>query len=185
MLHMEQKSYKYEIINLLLKENIHPREIARKLDTNHMTITRKLKELSDENILDCTQEGRNKIYFLKKTPETKAYLINTENYKLLQTLKKYPELRKIIEEIQKNKKIKLAILFGSYAKKRAKKQSDIDIYIETLSKEIQKEIEEINSKINVKIGKYNKESNLIKEIEKNHIIIRGVEKYYEHTRFFD
>ena len=72
-------------------------------------------------------------------------------------------------------------LFGSYAKESAKQDSDIDVYVETENLTLKKEVSLIDSKINVKIGKYNKSSNLIKEIEKNHAVIKGVEKYYEKT----
>ena len=88
---MEQKSYKLEIISVLLKENSHPRAIAKKLKTNHMTIVRKLKELSKENVVDFKQEGKNKVYFLKKTIESRTYTFLAENYLLLKTLEKYPK----------------------------------------------------------------------------------------------
>jgi len=185
MLHMEQKDYKFEIVNELLKNKNHVRALAKKLNTNHMKISRKIKELFKENIVDYKEEGKNKVYFLKNNSEAKIYIFMTENYKLIQTLKKYPSLRKIIEKIQNNNKIKLSILFGSYAKNKAKKESDIDIYIETNNKKIKYELEKIYSKINIKIGKYDKKSLLIKEIEKNHVIIKGVEEYYKKNEFFD
>ncbi|MBI4447428.1 nucleotidyltransferase domain-containing protein, partial [Candidatus Woesearchaeota archaeon] len=81
--------------------------------------------------------------------------------------------------------IRLAILFGSYAKGTANKESDIDIYIDTKDANLKEEVELISSKISVKIGKYNKESLLIKEIEKAHVIIKGVELYYEKNKLFD
>ena len=87
--------------------------------------------------------------------------------------------------IQKNKKIGLAILFGSYAKGRATNDSDIDIYIATEDRELKKKIELVDSKLNVKIGKYNQKSPLIKEIEKDHVILKGVEIYYEKNNFFE
>jgi hypothetical protein len=67
----------------------------------------------------------------------------------------------------------------------AKKDSDIDIYIDTKDSKIKEDIEHIDSKINVKIGNYNKDSTLIKEIEKNHVIIKGIEEYYEKSKFFE
>ena len=185
MLHMEQKDYKFEVVDELLKEEGYARNIARDLKTNHMIIVRKLKELSEENVVDFKVKGKNKVYFLKKTTESRTYVYNTENYKLKQILKKYPSLRKLIEEIQKNQKIKLAILFGSYAKRTAGKNSDIDIYIETQDREIKKQIESIDTKLSIKIGKYDKNSLLVKEIEKNHIMIKGVERYYEANKFLD
>jgi len=184
MLHMEQNDYKSEIVNELLNNENHIRGLAKKLDTNHMTVLRKIKELEKENVVDYKEEGRNKVYFLKKTIEAKSYAFKTENYKLLKLLNKYPQLRKVVEKIQKNKRIHLAILFGSYAKAIAKQDSDIDIYIETQNRKLKQEIQIIDSRLSIKIGKYDKSSLLIKEIEKNHVIIRGVEEYYEKNKFF-
>ncbi|HLC56891.1 MAG TPA: nucleotidyltransferase domain-containing protein [Candidatus Nanoarchaeia archaeon] len=182
---MEQKSYKLEIVNELLNAEYHIRELARRLNTNHMIIVRKIKELYKENIVDYKREGKNNKYFLKKTIEAKSFAFSAENYKLNKLLKKYPSLRRIIEKIQTNKDIKLAILFGSYAKEIAKVNSDIDVYIETDSKKIREDINSIDSKLSVKIGKYDKSNLLIKEIEKNHVVIKGIEAYYEKNKFFE
>ena len=185
MFHMEQKDYKLEIVLSLLKENCHARALAKILNTNHTTILRKLKELLRENVLDFKEEGKNKIYFLKKTSESKANVFMAEQYKLTRTLKKYSFLRILIDKIQVNKKISLAILFGSYSKGIAKKNSDIDVYIETTNKKIKQDLESLNSKLNIKIGKYNKDNLLVKEIEKNHVIMKGVELFYERNKFFE
>jgi predicted nucleotidyltransferase len=182
---MEQKDYKLEIMNELLKGENHVRGIAKKLNINHMTIARKIKELEKENVADYREEGKNKRYFLKKTIEAKNYAFTAENYKLNQILKKYPHLREIIEKIREDDRIKLAILFGSYAKGITKEKSDIDIYIETENIKIKKELSLLDTKLNIKIGKYDKASLLIKEIEKNHAIIKGIELYYSKNKFFD
>jgi len=102
---------------------------------------------------------------------------------LLEILKEYSYLRKIFQEIIRNKKIKLAILFGSYAKKTATKESDIDIYIETISRDIKRELEKIDSRVSVKIGRFDRKSPIIKEIEKEHVMIKGTELYYEKINF--
>ena len=185
MLHMEQKNYTYEIIKELLEGPLHVRGMAKKINTNHMMISRKVRKLLNENVLDYTLEGRNKAYFIKKTIEAKNHVFITEFYKLNQTLKKYPELRNIIKSIQNNGKIKLAVLFGSYAKHTAKRDSDIDIFIETTDKKLKRELELIDSKLGIKIGRYNRRNLLIREIEKNHVILKGVELYYEKNQFFD
>ena len=191
MLNMEQKSYikynyeiKYEIINALVSDKSHIRGIAKKLRINHMTVNRKIKELENENIIDYKEEGKNKVYFLKSSIEARSYIMIAEIYRLNKALWIYPVLRGIIEKIQNDKRIGLALLFGSYAKWNAKKDSDIDIYIETNDKNIKKDIELVNSKASIKIGKYDKSNLLIKEIEKNHVIIKGVEDYYE-KKFFE
>lgn len=182
---MKHNSYKLEIVGELIKGNAHLRELSRKLKVNPMTLSRKIKELSDENVLDFKQEGKNKAYFLKKNSEAKSYVFMTEQYRLTKLLKEYPLLRNVFEKIQKNKKIKLAVLFGSYAKGLAKKESDVDIYLESTDNKLKHELELLDSKLSIKIGKYNKDNFLIKEIEKNHVIIKGGEIFYEYSKFFD
>ncbi len=182
---MEQKSYKFEIIDILLEENKHIRSISKHLNKNPMTISRKINELYKQNVVDYKQEGKNKVFFLKGSIEARNYVLMAEFYKLQKVLKKYPVLRRIINGIQANKKIRLAVLFGSYAKLKPREQSDIDIYIETRKREMKKQIEGINSKINVKLGVFDKKDLLIKEIVKNHVIIKGVERFYELTGFFE
>jgi predicted nucleotidyltransferase len=181
---MSQKSYNLEIVGNLLKNNNHIRGLAKDLETNQTTISRKIRELGKENVVDFRKEGKNKVYFLKKTLEAKEYAYLTEHYKLLQLLKKYPLLKSIIQNIKSNNNIKLAILFGSYAKERAHRQSDIDLFVETEDRKLKKEIELINTKLSVKTGKYDPKNILIKEIEKDHVIIKGVELYYEKNQFF-
>lgn len=181
---MSQNNYNVRIVEVLLRSEAHVRELARALKTSQTTIARKANELYKENVIDFRQEGKNKVLFLKKTLEAKQHAYLAETHKLLETLKKYPRLRRIIEQIKNNDQASLAVLFGSYAKGSAAKESDIDIYLDTNDNKLKAQIELIDSKISVKIGKYNQESLLIKEIDKNHVIIKGAEIYYEKNKFF-
>ncbi|VVB60388.1 Nucleotidyltransferase domain protein [uncultured archaeon] len=180
---MEQ-DISFEIMSSLMKGQLHARALAKKLGTNHMTIARKLKELVTENVLDFRTEGKNKVYFTKKSIEARSFAIMSEMHKLNKTLEKYPELRGVVEAVQKNPRIELAVLFGSYAKGRVREDSDIDVFIETKNRKMKQEIELLNTRLSVKIGGYDRENLLIKEIEKNHVIIKGAEPYYERNRFF-
>jgi predicted nucleotidyltransferase len=181
---MEQESYKYEIVDLLLRGRSHAREIAKILKTNHMTISRRIRELYDENVIDFLQQGKNKAYYLKNSAEARSHIFMTENYKLARIIKIYPLLRMMIERLQKDSRFGLAVLFGSYAKKTANKTSDIDIYIETEDLNLKKELTLYDSKVSIKIGIFNKENNLIQEIIRNHVIIKGIEEFYDNTQFF-
>jgi len=180
---MEQ-NLQYELVDaLLIKEN-HARALAKNLDTNHMTVVRKLKALVERNVLDFRVEGRNKVYFLKRSIEARNYSIMAEQYKLNKALEKYPELRKIAERIQGNEKIRLAIVFGSYAKGTAEESSDIDLFVETRDRELRRDLELLNSRLSVKIGAYDESIPLISEMDKNHVIIKGAEGYYEKKGVF-
>ena len=168
-----------DIINVLLRSENHVRGVAKKLGESHSTTLRKLNNLKKENVVDCKVEGKNKIFFLKKNIISKNYIQKAELQKLSILLRKHPELSILFEEILKKTTENLIILFGSYAKGFAKADSDIDIYIETKNRNTKKVIEDIHSKINVKIGSFDVKSPLIREIIKYHVIIRGIEVFYD------
>ena len=95
-----------------------------------------------------------------------------------------PHLRSVIRTIQERKDIPLAILFGSYAKGTADRKSEIDVYIETDNREVKVELERSNSRLSIKYGPWDPDNLLIQEIVKNHVVLKGVERYYEKTKFF-
>ncbi len=173
-----------EIILVLLKNEAHLREIARILNESHSTILRKINVLFKENVLDYKREGKNKVFFIKKNLKAKNYVYSAEIYKLNKLLKNHPQLSVIFEDIKKNFLKGMIILFGSYAKGIPKHDSDIDIYLETNDNRLKNKIKEINSKLSIKIGKFDTKSLLIKEIINNHIILRGLEDFYERVEFF-
>ena len=174
-----------EITLVLIKGKSHLREIARTLKKPHATVLRKLNDLVKMQVLDYKIEGRNKVFFIKNNLNSKNHVYSAEIYKLSKLIEKYPELGVIFEDIKKSLPKLMIVLFGSYAKGIEKRESDIDIYIETANNSIKEKIKGINSKINVKIGKFDINSLLIKEIIKNHVILRGVEQFYEKSRFFE
>ena len=185
MIHMVQnrKRVELDIILVLLKNKTHLREIARLINESHSTVIRRINELVKENVLDYKEEGKNKIFFIKNTLKAENYVFSAEIYKLNQLLKKNPELSIIFEDIKKSFQKGMILLFGSYAKGIQKSSSDIDIYLETEDNKLKNNLKEINSKLSIKIGKFDTNSLLIKEIIKNHIIIRGLEDYYERVEF--
>ncbi len=169
----------------LVNEKSHVRGLAKKLGANSMAVSRALKKLADNNVLDFENIGKNKVYSIKKTEEARNFIIIAEMLRLNSIIQKHPQLRMIADEIQKNKEIKLAILFGSYAKETYKEKSDIDIFIETKKRKIKDKIALLDSSLSIKIGDFNTADPLIREIMKNHIIIKGVEIYYEKTGLFN
>jgi predicted nucleotidyltransferase len=177
-------NYSYEVLLSLLKKEMHGRELAKELKTSLTRVQSILTELRNINILDYKVEGKNHVYFIKKNLVSKSFVLNAENYKLSKLLIKYPELEPIFNDIIKKSGCSLIVLFGSYAKGIPKKDSDIDIYIETTSRKIKQNVEKIYDLINVKIGVFNPDDLLIKEIIKNHVIIKGGEEYYEKIKFF-
>jgi len=182
MFHVEQ-NLTNEIVALLLQTDIHPRSLAEKLQTNHMTVTRKLQVLVDENVVDYRAVGKTKVYGLKKSIEGRNAGMIGELYKQSQIIRRYPILRRIFKSVQETPGAPLALLFGSYAKGNADNKSDIDIYIETEDPTIKRALEKEHSALSVKIGGFDPESLLIREIIKDHVIIKGVELYFDKTGF--
>jgi predicted nucleotidyltransferase len=184
MNHVEQ-NLTNEIIVRLIREDLHTRAIAELLTRNHVTVLRKLRVLMDENIVDYRMEGKNKVYSLKKSIEGRNAAMTAELYKQSRVISRYPILRGIFKAVQGQRDMQLAILFGSYAKESANKGSDIDLYVETLDRDIKKHLEQRHSSLNVKIGEFDPKSLLIREIIKDHIIIKGIEVYFDKTGFFE
>ena len=168
-----------EILAYLFNSEAHIRGMEKAIKIPHATLIRKLKRMEKDNIVDFKIAGKNKQYFIKRGLKSRKMLESMENYKLIKLFNKYPHLEPLFEDIIKKCDYGLIILFGSYAKNIPKPESDIDIYIETEGRNVKKRIEGINSKLSVKIGKLNKDSLLIKEIIKNHIILKGGERFYE------
>jgi predicted nucleotidyltransferase len=184
MNHVEQNLIN-EIVALLIKEDLHTRAIADHLGSNHATILRKLRDLTEDNIVDFRMEGKNKVFHLKRTIEGRNAAMIAEIYKQSSIVSKYPILRGIVQAIQEMPEIPLAILYGSFVKGLATKGSDIDIFIETSDSLKKKKLEQRHSLLSVKIGVFDTKDLLIREIMKDHIIIKGVEVYYEKTGFFE
>jgi len=179
MLHMEQKDYKLEIVSELVGDSCHARELARRLGVNHMTLNRKFKELVEENVMDVKKEGKNKVYSMKNSVEARAYIFMAENYKLVRLLRENSSLRRVVDFVSLDKRFGLCVVFGSYAKGVANRKSDIDIFVETGSRVLKNDLERVDPRVSVKIGKFDRRSFLGKEILKNHVVLKGVEKFYE------
>ena len=171
-----------ETILLLEREDLHARALAGLLQANHITLGRKLMDLRKDNIVDFRMEGKNKVFFLKRTIEGRNAAIAAEIYRQSLVLSRYTVLRGTFRNIQKMPDITLSLLFGSYAKSLAKSDSDIDVFIETMDNNVKKEVEKYHSALSVKIGPFDRSNFLIREIMKDHVIIKGFEVYFDNHR---
>ena len=173
------------VLALLKYKELHVRALAKMVNQPHANISRTMKGLLKKNVVDFKFEGKNKLFKLKKGLEALNYVYLAEHYKLLKLFEKYPFLSILTESTVSKIDEKLILIFGSFAKFTAKKDSDIDVFIETTKRKVKSEVENINSRLSVKIGKFEKNNSLIKEIVKDHVIVRGVEYYYEKNKLFD
>ena len=175
---------KWNIINELLKHrSLHVRELAKLIKEPLSSVSRTVSRLIEANVLDYQFVGKNKTVQLKKNLIAKEHVYIAEHQKLIKFIQ-YPQYGILIEEILANAKEPLVVLFGSYARFDPKPESDIDLYIETKKRSVKKMVDNIHTKINTKIGLFDPQQHLIKEIIKNHVILRGVELYYEKNKLF-
>lgn len=150
-------------------------EIVKITKMPQRTVSRKLNLLAKNKIIDFVNEGKNKVYFLKKdNPLISQILMFIENYKTFSFLSKNERLSFIFERIKEP-----CIIFGSYAKGSRDKDSDIDLVIfSNNKKEIEKSISLAPVEIHLQftsLGKFKEDlknkNPLAIEIAKNHIII--------------
>lgn len=180
-IHMYQKrNNKLEIIKLYTanyKNSFYLREISQLSKIPLKTTQDALKILEKENIIKGIIRGKNKYFTLNiNNSQTKFLIIQAELYKTAQFLEKYQQLNSFAKSLDINNPI---IIFGSFAKSTADKNSDIDILIisdkeQKLSSHLmpQKMHEIIMNEKTFKES-IEKQEALIKEIENAHIILNN------------
>ncbi len=179
-----KSNLEFELLLILARGRAHLREMARMTGVPHSTVMRCLNRLVEENVLDFKPQGRNKSFSIKKNLQAKNRLFMAERYKLQKLLEKYPSLNVVLSDLLSSTDAPLVVLFGSYAKFAAKSDSDIDIYLGDVEDGKRKKAEVAYSGLSVKIGPFDMQSPLIKEIVKNHVILRGEEEFYDKAGFF-
>ena len=170
----------------------HVREIAKLTKKSHVTLLPHLKALEKDKILISKKIGKNKVYSLNlNNIIAKYYITLSETVESIIFLEQVFLIKKIFAELFKLNSFGTIILFGSYAKKTFKEDSDIDIFYLgdiTQNKINQiKKIGEIYGKtINIKKStisnfenRLRKKDPLIIEIIKNHIILQNPEPFID------
>ncbi len=173
---MLQKRNDLELIELLRKEPTHVRALAVLLKLTPSTVLRTLQTLQAETVVDFKRVGRNCVYELKETPEARAYLIMSEQYKFLKLIQD-PLLRSITTELREGTDGEVICIFGSHADGTETKTSDIDVYIESHDRALRERIQHISPKVSLQFGTLEPTSTIAKEIRRNHVIIQNVERF--------
>jgi len=191
---MEGKSANYfKALSLFRNDyakSLHVRAMANLLNVSHMTLLPHLNRLEELKILQSKKVGRNKDYRLNQDNIlTKYYLTTTEELVTIEYLEKNGFIRKLAESLNAIDTSNPLILFGSYADNSATDESDIDLFrIGTLNKDLLSQTKKFEAtfgkKINVKTAtteNFNAGLRtgdiLIKEIVRNHIILRNADPF--------
>ncbi|MFH1592226.1 MAG: helix-turn-helix domain-containing protein [Candidatus Woesearchaeota archaeon] len=163
-------------------KRVYGREIARKLKMNQKTVSNTLKKLEKENVLKFEKQGKNKYYFLNKfNLQIREIIKLIEINKKVKLLEKYKNLKGLFNKLERRSKGVL-IVFGSYANFSANEKSDLDLFligkisdIKDLEKTYGKKINIIKSLKN----KFNGKEYIVKEVIKNHVVLKGVEEFID------
>lgn len=184
-IHMYQKrNRELDVIALYsgdYKAKFYLRQISKLAKLPLKTCQNTLLNLEKERILKSKVEGKNKYFSLNTDNiQTKSYLLKAEIHKTDNFLEKYPEFKIFLKSINTNS---ILIAFGSFAKLKADKDSDLDLFVVS-TKEEKLPSHLLPHKIHQ--NSLNEESfkkaivekePLMKEIEENHIILNNPSAY--------
>ncbi|MBI5398259.1 nucleotidyltransferase domain-containing protein [Candidatus Woesearchaeota archaeon] len=168
----------------------HTREMAKLTKKSHVTLLPHLNTLKKDKILIAKMTGKNKVYTLNlDNVLTKNYIIISELLESILFQEQVFLIKKITTEIFKLNFSGSIVLFGSYAKKTFKEDSDIDLFYLGELKEVEiskiKAIGKTYGKIinlktatceNFESGLRKKDA-LIMEILKYHIILQNADSF--------
>ena len=181
-----------KIIKFLIETKEEPtiRELADKIKSDYKIVHTAVMRLLKKGILTSKKIGKSTQ--LKLLNNLSKEVINVE-FGRRENLLKDKNLRLMLETIKENigSVNFILILFGSYAKNNAHKNSDIDIMFIIPNLKLEKNIEQAISILPLKIHnlvfteeqfremKDSKKLNVVQEAIKNNIVLFGIEQYYE------
>ncbi len=192
---------KLEIISLFRSNYLNQfyiREMAKLIGKSHVSLLPHLKKFEKDKILLAKKVGKSKVYSINlNNNQVREFLSLSEKKKSLELLNKEFFIKKVYNEFINADLNGCLVLFGSYASMIHTKESDIDLfYIGQIKENEKKKIKELGRTYSKEIHliftplykfrkQLSKQSPLIKEIIKNHIIlynhdifINEVWKYY-------
>lgn len=183
---------KLKIVKLFIEDNKPKtiREIAKQINADYRITYTATQRLIEQDILKTQTVGKSSLC------ELNNFYYGIEIYKAEQERKDKILSNKNIQQLYKEIIFKLdtkffvLLLFGSYAKSKQTKTSDIDLLFISNEKNFENKISNILSLIPLKTHalvftekdfirmKDAKKSNVVQEAIENYIILHGVEIYY-------
>lgn len=176
-----------EVISLFrgdYKTRFYLREISKLSKLPLKTCQNVLSMLEKYKILKSKIEGKNKYFSLNlENIKTKSYLLQSEIYQTDLFIEKYPQFKMFLKSLET---IVPIIVFGSFAKSTADKNSDLDLLV--ISKKELKlpfhllpfKPHQVNLTEKTFLRALKEQEDLIKEIEENHVILNN-HSFYVNT----
>jgi len=180
----QNRNNELEVISLFkgnYKARFYLRQISKISKLPLKTCQNTLINLEKAKILKSKTEGKNKYFSLNlENIKTKSYLQHAEIYQTDLFIEKYPQFKMFLKSLKITAPV---IIFGSFAKFTADKNSDLDLLIIS-NKELKLPFHllpfkphQINMSEKTFLKAIDKQEDLIKEIEENHIILNNQSFY--------
>lgn len=167
---------------------LHVRQVSREIGVDVKSVLIQLKKLEKANILTSTIKGRNKEYRLNLGNSiVRYYMTMAESFVTIRYLQDNFLIKKVAGEVGRLADEPI-LLFGSFAKGQATKDSDIDLFIITDKKVDRKMFLEVGKvvdrDVNVQYdgrGQFLKglqdKDPLLTEVVSNHIVLKGADEF--------
>ena len=176
----QKRNNQLEIVSLYrggYKTRFYLREISKLSKIPLKTCQNFLLTLEKAKILKSKIEGKNKYFSLNpENIKTKSYLLQAEIYQTDLFLEKYPQFKMFLKSLKTTAPI---IVFGSFAKFKADKDSDLDLLVRAEKERILAfhllpvNLHQVNLTEEAYLKALKEQEDLIKEIEENHIILNN------------
>ena len=175
----QKRNKELEVISLYsgnYKLKFYLRQISKLAKLPLKTCQNVLINLEKEKILRSKIEGKNKYFDLNLgNIQTKSTLLQAEIYRTDIFLEKYTPFKTFLKELNTNIPL---IIFGSFAKLIADKDSDLDLTVISEKEELPfhllpYKVHRVNLSETSFIKAVQEQETLIKEIEENHIILNN------------
>ncbi len=172
MISLRSKITKEVLADMFLRPSasFYVNELARKHDLDSGNVTRKLRELESEGILNSETRGRERYYSLNR-----SYSLFDEYRRIvLKTLGVEASLKAVLKDVPG---IKHAYIFGSYAADNMDSHSDIDVLVvgEHRVLDLQAKITQLQKKLSREVNVTNLSSREYEAKKKTDHFIRNIE----------
>ena len=183
----QKRNKELEVIALYTgnyKARFYLRQISKLAKLPLKTCQNTVAELEKDKILKSKTEGKNKYFNLNlDNIQTKSYLLQSEIHKTDIFIETYLQIKLFLKSISTNISI---IVFGSFAKLKADKNSDLDLLI--ISQKEPKlpfhllpyKIHQVTLSEDSFVKALKEQETLITEIEEHHIILNN-HSFYVNT----
>ena len=176
----------FEIMKEFLKDynrHIYGRELVKRVSLSQKNIALTLDELEDENILKSVNKGNIRNYSLNfLNPILTENLLYFESLRKLEFLEQNKKLIDFSREIEGD----IVCVFGSYAKKKQNKNSDLDLFvvgsidslkIKRIAEKYGLDVQIFNVSFKGCIDSIKDKKEIFTEVLKNHVILKGTESF--------